>query len=221
MRAGGGTTSGNFGFTSLGSSAAYNTFVDGAIGGKIRNTVDSIGEVAFRGTLSGNNGYKGRTDARSNEGQSFLNAPYSGWSFLGGAGCSADTLAPATDVWGTFEVQVAGSTFKFYRDGILRRACTDAAYSAAGEIALQNYYGSYTDYDDIYVRKFVAVEPTYSLGTGATAVTLAGGPTLIANVTPPGTPVFSQTGKVITIDITTAQNGETVHMRTKVRPRNL
>jgi len=159
MRAGGGTTGGGYGFTSLGSSPTYSTFADAAVGGKVYNSLDAIGEVAFRGVAAGNTGYKGRSDARAGQGQSFQAPPYSSWNFLPGGGCGADGVAPPINTWGTFEIQTTGTTFRYYRDGTLQRTCTDVTYAGPGEIALQNHYGSYTDYDDIYVRKFVSPEP--------------------------------------------------------------
>ena len=159
MRAGGGTTSSPYGHTSLGSSPTYSAFLNNAVLYRARMSLNGIGEVAFRGNFAANTGYKDRHDQRSGQGQSFLKPPYSGWGFITGAG--ADGKVPSADVWYTFEITAVGDTFKLYRDGVLKRTATDTQYSNAGEIALQNHYGSYTDYDWVAVRKYVSPEPSH------------------------------------------------------------
>ena len=49
-------------------------------------------------------------------------------------------------------------------DGSFKGTVTDNTYASAGEIALQNHYGSYTNFDDVRVRKYAAPEPTTSIG---------------------------------------------------------
>ena len=159
MRAGGGTTSSPYGHTSLGSSPTYSAFLNNAVLYRARMSLNGIGEVVFRGNFAANTGYKDRHDQRSGQGQSFLKPPYSGWGFITGAGADGDV--PSADVWYIFEITAVGDTFKLYRDGVLKRTATDTQYSNAGEIALQNHYGSYTDYDWVAVRKYVSPEPSH------------------------------------------------------------
>ena len=160
VRCGGGSTSPPYGHTSLGSSPTYTGFNNNALIYRARVSTNGIGEVAFRGSYAGNTGYKDRFDERSGQGNSFLKPPYSGWGFLGS--CGADGDRPAVDTWYAYEITASGSTFKMYRDGVLKKTCSDVSYASAGEIALQNHYGSYTDYDWAGVRKFVATEPAHS-----------------------------------------------------------
>jgi hypothetical protein len=62
---------------------------------------------------------------------------------------------------------------------------------------------------------------SYYLLRASAADALGQSPIAITYVKPPGTAVFSQSGNLITIDLTSVYYGETLHMRTKVRPRNL
>jgi len=48
-----------------------------------------------------------------------------------------------------------------YKDGVLKNTAADATYSSSVEIALQNHYGSWTDYDWVAVRKIVDPEPSH------------------------------------------------------------
>lgn len=161
VRMGGGSTGSPYGHTSLGSSATYSGFNNNAFDGKFYLATDAIGEQAFRGNFAGNTGYKSRSDSRAGQGQSILKPPYTNgsWGFL--ASCGADGSVPTALIWYKFSITANGTTLKFYRDGVLRRNCTDSSYSSAGEVALQNHYGSYTDYDDVRVRKFVDPEPAH------------------------------------------------------------
>jgi hypothetical protein len=159
MRAGGGSTTSPYGWTSLGSSATFSSFNNNAVRWRAKVAASSIGEVAFRGNYAGNTGYKARFDSRSGQGNSLLKPPYSGWNFLAGAG--ADTLTPTADTLYTYEVTASGSTLTMYRNDTQVRQATDSSYASAGEIALQNHYGSYTDYAWVCVRKFVATEPAH------------------------------------------------------------
>jgi len=159
---GGGSTSGLYGHTSIGSSATYSGFQGGIIEGKLYLSTNAIGEIAFRGNYSNNTGYKSRADARGGQGISHLKPPYSGWNFLGS--CSPSGTAIGTLAWKDFKVAVNGSSFTIKVDG-QTKTCSDSSYTSAGEIALQNHYGSYTRYDDIRVRKFASSEPTTSIGS--------------------------------------------------------
>lgn len=163
LRAGGGITSGNYGHTSLGSEVGFASFLNSAVVWRGRNSVNGIGELAFRGDYGTNQGYKARFDARVGaNGNAFLEPPYTGWNFSNGSGtCTSDSDEPTADTWYTYEVTASTTNYKMYRDGTLKRDCTDASFTAAGEIALQNHYGSYTDYDWVGVRKFVNAEPTH------------------------------------------------------------
>jgi hypothetical protein len=173
VRLGGGSTTSPYGHTSLGSSATYTGFNNNAFDGKVYLAANSIGEQAFRGNFAGNTGYKSRIDARSGEGQSILKPPYTSWGFL--ASCGGDAVVPTVLTWYKFSITANGTALNYYRDGVLRRSCTDASYSTAGEVSLQNHYGSYTDYDDARVRKFVSPEPVHSTwGTEETLHPLRG-----------------------------------------------
>jgi hypothetical protein len=157
---GGGTTSGSYGHTVLGSDATYTGFINGIIEGKVYLSSNAIAEVGWRGNYTGNTGYKSRMDARTNEGLSFLRPPYTAWAFF--TGCSATRIAVGTGSWKPFNITVNVSSFTIQRDG-RTKTCSEippsSAYSHAGEISLQNHYGSYSYYDDVRVRKHVSPEP--------------------------------------------------------------
>ena len=162
MVAGGGTTSGNYGHTTLGSDATYSGFLDGIIEGDIYLTTDSISEIGFRGIYASNTGYKSRNDGRAGQGLSFLTPPYAGWGFL--AGCAVSGTPVSLNTWLPFGMTVSGSNFTEIVGG-QTETCTDTTYNSAGEISLQNHYGSYTNYDNIRVRKYSTIIPKYVLGT--------------------------------------------------------
>jgi PKD repeat protein len=161
LAAGGGITSGAYGHTSLGSSPTYNGFKDGIIEFKHQHAPDGIGEVAFRGNFAGNSGYKGRWDARAGSEQVFLKPPYYGWGNIGGT--AAKWITAGT--WYNGKMVVQGNVMDLYDDGILKGSVNDIQYTNPGEIALQNHYGSYTNFDDVRVRKYAATEPTTSIGS--------------------------------------------------------
>jgi hypothetical protein len=154
---GGGITSGNYGHTVLGSSASYTGFQDGVVEFKHYHAANSIGEVSFRGNYAGNTGYKGRFDARSGSEQVFLMPPYSGWGNIG----TAVTKWISASTWYDGKLVIHGSTLEIYDNGSLKQSMTDSTYSSAGEISLQNHYGTYTRYDDVRVRKYSATEPSF------------------------------------------------------------
>jgi PKD repeat protein len=162
--AGGGTTSDPYGHTSLGSSPTYNVFQDGIVEFKHQHSTDGIGEVAFRGNFAINRGYKGRWDARTGSEQVFLMPPYSGWANLG----SAVPKWITAGTWYQGKLVVHGNVMDLYDDGNFKGTVTDNTYASAGEIALQNHYGSYTNFDDVRVRKYSATEPTTSIGSEIT-----------------------------------------------------
>lgn len=163
LRVGGGVATGpNYGWSSLGSSPGYTGFLNNSIIYRARNSTSSIGELAIRGNFASNSGYKARFDSRSGQGNSILKPPYvvGGWTFISGASSDSDT--PAPDTWYTYDFRMtnssmtpAGSNLAFYRDGVLKRSVTDSDYMTAGQISLQNHFGSYTDYDFVAVRKCV------------------------------------------------------------------
>jgi len=158
VRCGGGSTSSPYGHTSLGSSPTYSGFLNGAIEVSLRQTTNALGEIAFRGNYSANTGYKGRYDCRTGTEPPFMKPPYSGWSAFGP---SVTRFGDGTGVWYRGTITVFGSTFKIYKDGVLKVTATDTTYTSPGEIALQNHYGSWTDYDWVAVRKFVDPEPSH------------------------------------------------------------
>jgi hypothetical protein len=159
--AGGGITSGTYGHTSLGSSPTYNVFQDGIVEFKHQHATDGIGEVVFRGNYAGNTGYKGRWDARAGSEQLFLKPPYSGWGNIGGAAPKWISAGP----WYKGKLVVYGNVMDLYDDDSFKGTVTDTQYTGAGEIALQNHYGSFTNFDDVRVRKYASPEPTTSIGS--------------------------------------------------------
>ena len=161
MVSGGGITSPPYGHTVLGSNATYTGFQNGIIEGTLQLTTNSIGEIGFRG-IYGTDGYKSRVDARSGQGLSHLKPPYSGWGFL--AGCTVSGSPPSINQWLPFTVIVSGTSFNI-SVASQTKVCTDSQYSSAGEISLQNHYGSYTWYDDIRVRKYFSLTPSVSFGS--------------------------------------------------------
>ena len=159
LRCGGGSLSDPYGWTCLGSQPTYTAFQNNAIEFRYRVATNAICEVSFRGNYVNNTGYKARSDQRPGEGQSFLKPPYrvGVWGFITGR----DGDLPSIDVWYRGTITAYGSTFKLYRDNILKSIATDIDYSGPGQISLQNHYGSYTDYDWVAVRKFTDPEPTH------------------------------------------------------------
>jgi PKD repeat protein len=164
LAAGGGIPSGTYGHTSLGSSPTYNVFQDGIVEFKHQHSADAIGEIAFRGNFALNRGYKGRWDARSGSEQVFLMPPYNGWANIGPAIPKWVTAGP----WHEGKMAVHGNVMDLYDDGTFKGTVTDNTYAIAGEIALQNHYGSFTNFDDVRVRKYAATEPTTSIGSEIT-----------------------------------------------------
>jgi PKD repeat protein len=164
LAAGGGISSGTYGHTSLGSSPTYNAFQDGIVEFKHQHSTDGIGEVVFRGDFTLNRGYKGRWDARTGSEQVFLMPPYSGWTNIGTAVAKWNTAGP----WYEGKMVVHGNVMDLYDDGNLKGTVTDNTYTGAGEIAIQNHYGSYTNFDDVRVRKYSSTEPTTSIGSEIT-----------------------------------------------------
>jgi hypothetical protein len=57
---------------------------------------------------------------------------------------------------------------ELYDDDSFKGTVTDTQYTVAGEIALQNHYGSFTNFDDVRIRKYAAPEPTTSIGSEIT-----------------------------------------------------
>jgi len=162
LRCGGGTTGLPYGWTCLGSKPTYTGFQDNAVEFRYRVASNAICEVSFRGDYDSDTGYKGRSDQRPGEGQSFLKPPYTVgvWNFITGR----DGQRPSVDVWYRGTITASGSTFNLYRDGVLKITASDSQYSGPGQISLQNHYGDYTDYDWVAVRQFTAPEPTCSVG---------------------------------------------------------
>jgi len=162
LRCGGGITSSPYGHTICDSDATYTGFQNGAIDFKYRGSSSFIMELGFRGIWTSNQGYKARSDQRNNEGQSFLRPPYNGWGFFG---CNQDGDEPSANTWYSGSIIVDGNDFEFYRDGELKKTCSDSTYTNAGSISCQNHYGSYSDFDDVRVRKFVDPEPAHGSWT--------------------------------------------------------
>jgi PKD repeat protein len=168
LAAGGGVSTGTYGHTSLGSSPVYNDFQDGVIEFKHQNSVDGICEIVVRGNFGLNRGYKGRWDARlPGVEELFYRPPYTsaGWTGIpGGVPTPTVTRWVTAGPWHEGKLVVHGNVMELSDDGIYKGLVTDNTYASAGEIALQNHYGSYTNFDDFRVRKYAAPEPTTSIG---------------------------------------------------------
>ncbi|MCX6665680.1 MAG: DUF2341 domain-containing protein, partial [Euryarchaeota archaeon] len=119
---------------------------------------DSIAEVSFRGNRTADTGYKARMDARSGEGLSFLKPPYTVgvWQIIGTA---TGTACPTG--WGTIKITVSGTSFTLEAFG-QTKSITDFDYSAAGEISLQNHYGTSSRFDNVRVRKYASPTPSWN-----------------------------------------------------------
>ena len=162
VRCGGGQTSGTYGHTSLGSAPVYNNFTDGAIEVRMKQSVNALGEIAYRGNyvLNAGTGYKGRYDCRTGNETPHMRPPYFGWA---GFGAAVPRFGIGTDTWfrGSVTVTSFGGSYthRMFRNDVLMSSTTDTTYAGPGEIALQNHYGSYSDYDWVAVRKFVYPEP--------------------------------------------------------------
>ena len=164
---GGGFASGTYGHTSLGSSPTYNVFQDGIIEFKHQQSVDGICEIAVRGDFALNRGYKGRWDARlPGVEELFYKPPYTdaSWSGIPGGIPPTITRWVTAGPWHEGKMAVHGNVLDLSDDGTFKGTVTDNTYASAGEIALQNHYGSYTNFDDVRVRKYSATEPTTIIG---------------------------------------------------------
>ena len=157
LEIGGGTTSGNYGFSAIGSDATYSEFQDGIIEADIYPATNALPEIIFRGNYSANSGYKGRWDCRSGSESPWMKPPYSGWSAFG----EAVTRFGVAGQWQKAKLAIKGSTFEIYSNDELKSAITDTQYSGPGEIGLANHYGAYSRFDNVRVRKHVDPEPTH------------------------------------------------------------
>ncbi len=166
VRCGGGITSGYYGHTSLGSSPAYSSFTNGAIEVRLKQSTTNqpLAEIAYRGNFEANTGYKGRYDCRPGSESPHMRPPYYGWAPFGAA---IPRFGLGLPIWyrGTVTITtLAGQyTHQIFRNGVLMSSATDTLYPGPGEIALQNHYGLYSDYDWVAVRKYVSPEPAHDL----------------------------------------------------------
>ncbi len=167
LNCGGGQTSAPYAHTVLGSVATYSGFTDGVIQGKLNLSANGIAEISYRGNYGANTGYKSRADNRTGQGIGNLKPPYTdaSWNFLAVGGGPSGTAIPSGS-WLDFTVTVSGTSMNMTCNGQSLTG-TDAQYSAAGEISLQNHYGAYSLYDDIRVRKYVSPEPSHAAAWGA------------------------------------------------------
>jgi len=160
VRCGGGSTGGTYGHTSLGSSPAYSSFQNGAIEMRLKESSQALAEIVYRGDFAANTGYKGRYDCRTGTESPHMKPSFFGWSAFGAA---VTRFGIDTDTWfrGTVAATSSGGLFthRIFRNDVLMSTATDTEYPGPGEIALQNHYGSYADYDWVAVRKFVYPEP--------------------------------------------------------------
>ena len=158
VECGGGVTSSPYGHTVLGSSATYTGFQDGIIEFKHYHAANGIGEVSYRGNYANNTGYKGRWDARSGSESVFLKPPYSGWANIDDAMAKWITAG----IWYKGKLVMHGNIMDLYDNDSFKNTLTHTEYTSAGEISLQNHYGSYTRFDDVRVRKYASTEPAFS-----------------------------------------------------------
>jgi hypothetical protein len=162
LECGGGVTSSPYGHSVVGSAPTYNSFQNGIIEGKVYLATNGIAAVSYRGNYAANTGYKSRMDARAGEGASHLIPPYTGWGFI--SGCGQTGTGISAGVWLDYSIHINSTSLYVTCDG-QTRACTDSTYSGAGEISLQNHYGTYSRYDDVRVRQYASTEPTISVGS--------------------------------------------------------
>jgi len=168
VRCGGGTSTAGtntFGHTVLGSSATYSAFQNNAIEYRYKQSATTIGEVSFRGVFGTDAGYKARSDGRTGTpGNNILIHPYyyNQTPFISWAEIANPYAGGAftVDQWYRGTLTAYQSSLKLYRNGTLNNSVTDATYAGAGEISLQNHFGTYSDYDWVAVRKFAGTEPT-------------------------------------------------------------
>lgn len=179
VRCGGGTTTAGantYGHTVLGSSASYAAFQNNAIEYRYKMSANTIGEVGFRGVFGTDTGYKTRNDNRAaTPGNNILIHPYYynqlpllSWAEIANPYAGG---AFTVDQWYRGTLTAYQSSLKSYRNGTLTNSATDATYAGAGEISLQNHFGTYSDYDWVAVRKFAGAEPTR--GSWGGEITLA------------------------------------------------
>jgi hypothetical protein len=161
LQIGGGSTSGPYGFTAVGTDASYSAFQDGIIEADIYPATDALPEIIFRGNYASNTGYKGRWDCRTGNETPWMTYPYNGWT---GFGTEVPRFGLANQ-WQKAKLSVNGTTFSIYSNGALRSTVTDATYSGPGEIGVANHYGLYVLIDNIHVRKYASPEPTINPGS--------------------------------------------------------
>jgi len=161
LECGGGSTSAPYGHTAL-DSKSLTTFRIGIIEGKLYLAANGISEVGFRGGAD-NTGYKNRADARGGQGVGHLKPPYASWNFLANGGATG--VAVGTGAWKAFKLTVYDDdttcSMTTVVDGQTKNSSDTSYATQEGRISLQNHYGSYTYYDDIRVRKYVATEPSF------------------------------------------------------------
>jgi hypothetical protein len=155
----GGTTSGTYGHTVLGSSATYSNFHDGIIEADIYPSTDALPEIGFRGIYGSNIGYKARWDCRSGSEPPWMKPPYDGWSAFG----TSITRIGLSNQWQKVKITVLGSTLKIYNNEVLKSTEIDGQYGGYGGISLQNHYGVSSFFDNVRVRQYVNPEPIHSL----------------------------------------------------------
>ena len=112
----------------------------------------------------------------------------------------------------------------------LRQAKSIDAFTA-GSITFTADFGDGDDTYRVYMYNASDNEPnpaytqdSYDLRWAKSTVTYGSGSILIANIpkpSPPNSKPFSRNGNVITMDFSVERDGQTITMRTKVRPRDL
>ena len=157
----GGTTSGNYGFTAIGTDASYSAFQDGIIEADIYPATNALPEIIFRGVNASNAGYKGRWDCRTGTETPWMMSPYNGWTGFG----TAVTRFGLANQWQQTKLVINNSTFNIYNNGALQSTETDTTYTGTGEIGVANHYGSYILIDNMRVRKYASIDPTIKTGS--------------------------------------------------------
>lgn len=146
------------------SSGVYNDFLNNAIMTRGYVGTNGIAEIAVRGSIINEEGYKARFDERSNQGHSIINNAYGtngvpDWAFI----VSADTASIGVDNPATYEFRIDGTSLSFYSNGTLKRSGTSSLYNSAGSVGLQNHYGEYAGFQWVAVRQFTTNEPTLNI----------------------------------------------------------
>jgi hypothetical protein len=145
-------------------SGIYNDFLNNAIMTRGYVGANGIAELAIRGSIINEEGYKARFDERANQGHSILFNAYGtnglpAWNFI----VSPDAANIGVDTPATYEFRADSTALSFYSDGVLKRSGTSSLYNSAGSVGLQNHYGEYAGFQWVAVRQFTTNEPSLDI----------------------------------------------------------